>query len=78
VHAVGGDAPRRETSTQVLQKYGWSTKIEVCVARHTEFIEHGYAEVSSGIKIYTQTILGTRPAVHYAGTSLRQRLHKPA
>src|SRR5438093_8830877 len=50
VHAVGGDAPGSETSTQVLEECGWSTQVEVCGARHTQFVEHGHAEASSGIK----------------------------
>ena len=50
VHAVAGGAPDRKTSTQVLEECGWSTQVEVRVARHIKFVEHGYVEVSSGIK----------------------------
>ena len=37
VHAIGGDTPGSKTSTQILQECGWSTQVEVCVARHTKF-----------------------------------------
>jgi hypothetical protein len=63
VHAVTGDAPGRKTNPQVLEECGWSTQVEVSVARHIKFVEHGYAEVPSGIKFETQTIVGRRPAV---------------
>ena len=50
VHALTGDAPGRKTGNQILQECGWSTQVEVCVARHTKLIQHGYAETSSGVK----------------------------
>jgi hypothetical protein len=78
VDAIGVYAPGPKSSTHVLKECGGSTQVEVCVARHTKFVEHGYAEASSGIKIQTQTILGARPAVHYSTAALRQRLHKAA
>jgi hypothetical protein len=58
MYAVAGDAPGSKTSTQVLEECGWSTQVEVCVARHTKFVQHGYAETSSGVKFKTQTIVG--------------------
>src|ERR1044071_2463735 len=63
VHVIAGHTPGRETSTQVLEKCGGSTQVEVCVARHTKFIEHGYAEASDGGKFHIQTIIGSGFAV---------------
>jgi hypothetical protein len=51
VYVLAGDAPGSETSAQILKECGWSTQVEVCLAGHTKFVEHGYAEVSSGIEI---------------------------
>jgi hypothetical protein len=76
VDVIAGDAPRRKTSTQVLEKCGWSTQVKVCVARYTKFIKHGYAEVPSGGKFQIQTIIGRRPAVQYSTVAVLQRLHK--
>ena len=79
VHAVAGDAPGRKTSTQVLEECGGSAQIEVCVARHTKFVESGYAEVSRGVKFSTQKIIGARPAVKYSTAAVwQQGLHKAA
>jgi len=50
VDAIDGNAPGPKTSTQLLEECGGSTQVEVCVARHTKFVEHGDAEVSNGVK----------------------------
>jgi hypothetical protein len=76
MHMVGGDTPASKTNSQVTEEGGWSAQIEVCVARHTKFVKHGYAEASSGIKFETQTILGARPAVQYSTAAVRQHLHE--
>ena len=78
VHAVGGDAPRRKTNSQVMKECGWSAQIEVCIARHTKFVEHRYVEVSSGVKFPTQTIVGAGPAVEYSTAAVWQLLHQAA
>src|SRR6185503_21057488 len=59
-----------------MEKCRWSTQVKVCVARYTKFVEHGHSEMSCGVKVEAQTILGPRPAVQYSTAAVRQQLHE--